>query len=101
MDLQKILLLKILLIITTKELADSISAKYNQVHNEMQSSFDGLMPVINDAINNATDAKKQLNNALSEVGRIDYSMKALQSSYANLNGEISQTSKQPIRYQLN
>ena len=74
-----------------KELADSISAKYNQVHNEMQSSFDGLMPVINDAINNATDAKKQLNNALSEVGRIDYSMKALQSSYANLNGEISQT----------
>ncbi len=57
----------------------------------MQSSFDGLMPVINDAINNATDAKKQLNNALSEVGRIDYSMKALQSSYANLNGEISQT----------
>lgn len=74
-----------------KELADSISAKYNQVHNEIQSSFDGLMPVINDAINNATDAKKQLNNALSEVGRIDYSMKALQSSYANLNGEISQT----------
>lgn len=74
-----------------KELADSISAKYNQVHNEMQSSFDGLMPVINDAINNATDAKKQLNNALSEVGRIDYSMKALQSSYANLDGEISQT----------
>lgn len=74
-----------------KELADSISAKYNQVHNEMQSSFDGLMPVINAAINHATDAKKQLNNALSEVGRIDYSMKALQSSYANLNGEISQT----------
>ena len=74
-----------------KELADSISAKYNQVHNEMQSSFDGLMPVINDAINNATDAKQQLNNALSEVGRIDYSMKALQSSYANLDGEISQT----------
>lgn len=74
-----------------KELADSISAKYNQVHNEMQSSFDGLMPVINDAINNATDAKNQLNNALSEVGRIDYSMKDLQSSYANLNGEISQT----------
>ncbi len=74
-----------------KELADSISAKYNQVHNEMQSSFDGLMPVINDAIKNATDAKKQLNNALSEVGQIDYSMKALQSSYANLNGEISQT----------
>ena len=25
-----------------KELADSISAKYNQVHNYMQSSFDGL-----------------------------------------------------------
>ncbi len=74
-----------------KELADSISAKYNQVHNEIQSSFDGLMPVINDAINNATDAKNQLNNALSEVGRIDYSMKALQSSYANLDGEISQT----------
>lgn len=74
-----------------KELADSISAKYNQVHNEMQSSFDGLMPAVNDAINNATDAKEQLNNALSEVGRIDYSMKALQSSYANLNGEISQT----------
>lgn len=70
-----------------KELADSISAKYNQVHNEIQSSFDGLMP----AINNATDAKNQLNNALSEVGRIDYSMKALQSSYANLDGEISQT----------
>lgn len=74
-----------------KELADSISAKYNQVHNEIQSSFDGLMPTINDAINNATDAKIQLNNALSEVGRIDYSMKALQSSYANLDGEISQT----------
>lgn len=74
-----------------KELADSISAKYNQVHNEIQSSFDGLMPMINDAINNATDAKIQLNNALSEVGRIDYSMKALQSSYANLDGEISQT----------
>lgn len=74
-----------------KELADSISAKYNQVHNEIQSSFDGLMPAINDAINNATDARNQLNNALSEVGRIDYSMKALQSSYANLNGEISQT----------
>ena len=74
-----------------KELADSISAKYNQVHNEMQSSFDGLMPAINDALNNATDAKQQLNNALSEVGRIDYSMKALQSSYANLDGEISQT----------
>ena len=74
-----------------KELADSISAKYNQVHNEIQSSFDGLMPMINDAINNATDAKIQLNNALSEVGQIDYSMKALQSSYANLDGEISQT----------
>lgn len=74
-----------------KELADSISAKYNQVHNEIQSSFDGLMPTINDAINNATDAKIQLNNALSEVGRIDYSMEALQSSYANLDGEISQT----------
>lgn len=71
-----------------KELADSISAKYNQVHNEMQSSFDGLMPAINDAINNATDAKEQLNNALSEVGRIDYSMKALQSSYADLNIEV-------------
>lgn len=74
-----------------KELSDSISAKYNQVHNEMQSSFDGLMPAINDAISNAIDAKKQLNNALYEVGRIDYSMKVLESSYANLNGEISQT----------
>ncbi len=71
-----------------KELADSISAKYNQVHNEMQSSFDGLMPAINDAINDATDAKKQLNNALSEVGRIDYSMKALQSSYVDVNIEV-------------
>lgn len=74
-----------------KELADSISAKYNQVHNEMQSSFDGLMPAINEAINYAKDAKTQLNNALSEVGVIDYSMKALQSSYADLDGEISQT----------
>lgn len=74
-----------------KELSDSISAKYNQVHNEMQSSFDGLMPAINDAINNAIDAKEQLNNALYEVGRIDRSMKVLESSYANLNGEISQT----------
>lgn len=71
-----------------KELADSISAKYNQVHNEMQSSFDGLMPAINGAIKNAKDAKKQLNNALSEVGRIDYSMKALQSSYASLDIEV-------------
>lgn len=74
-----------------KELSDSISAKYNQVHNEMQSSFDGLMPAINDAISNAIDAKEQLNNALYEVGRIDRSMKVLESSYANLNGEISQT----------
>lgn len=74
-----------------KELADSISAKYNQVHNEMQSSFDSLIPAINNAINNATDAKTQLNNALSEVGGIDHSMKVLQSSYANLDGEISQT----------
>lgn len=71
-----------------KELADSISAKYNQVHNEMQSSFDGLMPAINDAISHATDAKEQLNNALSEVGRIDYSMKALQSSYVDVNIEV-------------
>lgn len=71
-----------------KELADSISAKYNQVHNEMQSSFDGLMPAINDAINDASDAKEQLNNALSEVGRIDHSMKALQSSYVDVNIEV-------------
>ncbi len=71
-----------------KELADSISAKYNQVHNEMQSSFDGLMPAINDAISHATDAKEQLNNALSEVGRIDHSMKALQSSYVDVNIEV-------------
>ena len=71
-----------------KELADSISAKYNQVHNEMQSSFDGLMPAINNAINNATDAKKQLNNALPKVGRIYYLMKDLQSSYADLNVEV-------------
>lgn len=73
-----------------KELSDSISEKYNQIHNYMESSFDGLMPAINSAINNATDAKTQLDNALSEVGRIDYSMKDLRSSYANLNGEISQ-----------
>lgn len=73
-----------------KELSDSISEKYNQIHNYMQSSFEGLMPAINSAINNATDAKTQLSNALSEVGRIDYSMKDLRSSYANLNGEISQ-----------
>lgn len=73
-----------------KELSDSISEKYNQIHNYMESSFDGLMPAINSAINNATDAKTQLSNALSEVGRIDYSMKDLRSSYANLNGEISQ-----------
>ena len=73
-----------------KELSDSISEKYNQIHNYMQSSFEGLMPAINSAIDNATDAKTQLSNALSEVGRIDYSMKDLRSSYADLNGEISQ-----------
>lgn len=73
-----------------KELSDSISEKYNQIHNYMQSSFEGLMPAINSAIDNATDAKTQLSNALSEVGRIDYSMKDLQSSYADLDGEISQ-----------
>lgn len=73
-----------------KELSDSISEKYNQIHNYMESSFDGLMPAINSAIHNATDAKTQLSNALSEVGRIDHSMNHLQSSYANLDGEISQ-----------
>lgn len=71
-----------------KELADSISEKYNQVHNEMQSSFDGLMPAINNAINNATDAKIQLNNAFSKFGRINYLMRDLQSSYDSLNVEV-------------
>lgn len=90
MDLQKNSATKDTVDYYYKELSDSISEKYNQVHNYMQSSFEGLMPAINDAIHDATDAKKQLANALSEVGRIDYSMKDLQSSYADLNGEISQ-----------
>ena len=90
MDLQKNSATKDTVDYYYKELSDSISEKYNQVHNYMQSSFEGLMPAINDAIHDATDAKIHLANALSEVGRIDYSMKDLQSSYADLNGEISQ-----------
>ncbi len=90
MDLQKNSATKDTVDYYYKELSDSISEKYNQVHNYMQSSFEGLMPAINDAIYDATDAKKQLANALSEAGRIDYSMKVLESSYADLDGEISQ-----------
>ncbi len=90
MDLQKNSATKDTVDYYYKELSDSISEKYNQVHNYMQSSFEGLMPAINDAIDDATDAKKQLANALSEAGRIDHSMKYLQSSYADLDGEISQ-----------
>ncbi len=90
MDLQKNSATKDTVDYYYKELSDSISEKYNQVHNYMQSSFEGLMPVINNAADNATDAKKQLANALSEAGRIDHSMKYLQSSYADLDGEISQ-----------
>ncbi len=90
MDLQKNSATKNTVDYYYKELSDSISEKYNQVHNYMQSSFEGLMPAINDAIEDATDAKKQLANALSEAGRIDYSMKVLESSYADLDGEISQ-----------
>ncbi len=90
MDLQKNSATKDTVDYYYKELSDSISEKYNQVHNYMQSSFEGLMPAINNAIDNATDAKTQLANALSEVGRIDHSMKYLQSSYADLDGEISQ-----------
>ena len=90
MDLQKNSATKDTVDYYYKELSDSISEKYNQVHNYMESSFEGLMPAINDAIHNATDAKTQLANALSEAGRIDYSMKILQSSYADLDGEISQ-----------